>query len=220
MRNPLAIVLVSLSIPATASASDGFNVLPLNSHAYGTTYEELAQGWWVWGMQGPNNPVLDETGEYCAEGQSGHVWYLAGTFGGEVERTCTVPTGTALFFPVHNTIWAQFPEDPDYTTEELHQILWDAYLGNTCDMWASVDGVEIEDLWDYLVISDPFVFEMDDGNIWTGEAGEFYPSVADGYHVLLTPLPAGEHEVVFGAEVSCGTEDEYTIQATYYLTVE
>jgi hypothetical protein len=46
-----------------------------------------------------NNHLLDTTGEDCAAAQSSNVWFLVGTFGsGSATRTCTVPTGTALFF--------------------------------------------------------------------------------------------------------------------------
>jgi hypothetical protein len=49
----------------------------------------------------PRIPSSRRRGEQCAGGQSGKVWYLAGTVGsGSVTRTCTVPTGRALFFPI------------------------------------------------------------------------------------------------------------------------
>src|SRR4028118_412392 len=36
----------------------------------------------------------------------GKKWFLAGSFDGSaVERTCTMPVGTQLFFPVFNYIW-------------------------------------------------------------------------------------------------------------------
>ena len=41
-----------------------------------------------------------------AKGQPGGVWFLAGSFGGRVTRTCTVPAGTPLVFPLVNLIGA------------------------------------------------------------------------------------------------------------------
>ena len=38
-------------------------------------------------------------------GQSGSVWFLAGIFGGgSATRTCAVPAGKALYFPVLNSV--------------------------------------------------------------------------------------------------------------------
>src|ERR1700682_1095100 len=39
--------------------------------------------WWEWVLSQPfaTNPVLDLTGEQCANRQRGQVWFLAGSFG-------------------------------------------------------------------------------------------------------------------------------------------
>ena len=60
------------------------------------------------------NPVTDTTGAACAAGQPrGPVWFLAGTFGGDpVTRTCRVPSGRALLFPVANNGYFAFLDDP------------------------------------------------------------------------------------------------------------
>ena len=55
------------------------------------------------------NPLLDQTGQNAALGQSGEVWFLAGTTGGSAERTVTVPPGKALFFPIVNNLWINIP---------------------------------------------------------------------------------------------------------------
>ena len=52
----------------------------------------------------------DTTGEFASLGQSGPVWFLAGTFGSTVTRTVTIPAGKTLFFPILNTIWINIPE--------------------------------------------------------------------------------------------------------------
>jgi hypothetical protein len=84
--------LMTLTTPArTAHSDDG---LP-----------QLAAQFVQWSLSIPTdvNPVLDQTGEFCMVGQQGPVWFLAGTFfGGTVTRSCTVPEGTTLFFPVIN----------------------------------------------------------------------------------------------------------------------
>jgi hypothetical protein len=64
-----------------------------------------AQGaWWSWAAGSPSgrNPVEDTTGEFCAAEQPDGLWFLAGTFGGAVSRTCEVPAGRTIVAPVVN----------------------------------------------------------------------------------------------------------------------
>src|SRR5690348_896589 len=84
-------------------------VIPPNAAPHGKTYGEWSAAWSKWAYEAPDgkNPVLDTTGANCAVGQSGHVWFLAGTFfvgpqTGPAVRTCTIPPGQMLFFPIGN----------------------------------------------------------------------------------------------------------------------
>jgi hypothetical protein len=114
-----AALLAMVVLPAQPASATNENptVLPPTSHAFGATYAEWNNRWWQWAAStpAPQNPVADTTGEHCEEGQSGRVWYLAGTVGsGSVTRTCTVPTGRALFFPIINSFCAADPgTNPD-----------------------------------------------------------------------------------------------------------
>jgi hypothetical protein len=103
------VVLSALAFLTTPAPAQDRNlnpgVQPINSKPHGLSYGEWSARWWQWILSIPaeTNPNLDTTGENCGEGQSGHVWYLAGSFGGgPYLRTCTVPTGTSLFFPILN----------------------------------------------------------------------------------------------------------------------
>src|SRR5262249_9630524 len=81
-------------------------ILSPDSRPYGRTYGEWSATWWQWAfsIQTPDNPLLDETGAKCGVGQSGPVFFLAGVINvsGSAERTCSVPSGRALFFPILN----------------------------------------------------------------------------------------------------------------------
>ena len=105
--------MASLVTAASAKKNKNPGVLPPQSSPHGKTYGEWGAAWWEWAASIPadSNPLLDQTGESCHEGQSGKVFFLAGTFGETgVVRECTIPTGTALFFPIVNVVaWA--PED-------------------------------------------------------------------------------------------------------------
>ena len=62
-----------------------------------------------------SQPLLQEK---CLwrKSQSGPVWFLAGTFGGKAERTCTIPSGKAILFPPINTE-CSYKENPMLKTE-------------------------------------------------------------------------------------------------------
>lgn len=107
----IAVLVAAVVGGAPAVAATGPGVLPVTTHAYGAGYAELSGQWWQWALAGTAaaNPVADPTGANCAVRQTRSVWFLAGTFGGAATRSCSVPSGTALSFPVVNTIWANDP---------------------------------------------------------------------------------------------------------------
>ena len=108
-------VSLSFAPPAQAGRNDNPGIVPIQANAHGQSYGAWAAAWWRWAIaiEAPRNPIADETGEFCALGQKGKVWFLAGTWGNEVHRECTIPKGTALFFPLANNVWAQFKTDPE-----------------------------------------------------------------------------------------------------------
>ena len=77
-----------------------------NAYAQSDDLSELTAQWWQWAISIPTtaNPLLDMTGGNCLVGQHGSVWFLAGNSGGTATRQCSVPEGTALFFPVANYV--------------------------------------------------------------------------------------------------------------------
>ena len=124
----LGIAVVSLISSGNALAStvgaEYPRVAPPQSQPYGASYGEWGAAWWQWALAQPAsaNPLFDSTGEYCGAGQSGQVWFLAGTFGGSAERTCTVPAGRALLLPVLNIAYIRDPGET-ITVEEMRQTI-------------------------------------------------------------------------------------------------
>lgn len=80
-------------------------VYPPDSILYGKAYGEWSEEWWKWILSIPesSNPPLDETGEFCAEGQSGDIWFLASSWVGVTKLEYEVPAGKAIFIPIINT---------------------------------------------------------------------------------------------------------------------
>ncbi|WP_307813409.1 hypothetical protein [Streptomyces sp. N35] len=76
----------------------------------------LAGRWWQWALSAPDelSPVRDETGEHAAWNQPDDLWFLAGTYGGKVVRTCAIPADRPVFFPVFNiqTVRGRIDQEP------------------------------------------------------------------------------------------------------------
>ncbi|GHG54092.1 signal protein [Streptomyces griseocarneus] len=72
----------------------------------GTGSGELQARWWRWTEAAPENanPIDDEDGHLCGDNQASDVWFLAGTHGGAARRTCRMPSGIPVAFPLVNRI--------------------------------------------------------------------------------------------------------------------
>lgn len=218
--------------PSTANAQESMGntttigtveVFTPNSKPYNKTYEEWNQKWWEWAQIEAieSNPIHDPTGENCAVNQADpNVWFLAGTTGGSVERSCTIPASKAIFFPLLNTECST-AEDPSLTTEEA---LRDCARNNAPDrarivLKASVDGQEIPDLVKYWTESSLYNYTLPADNIWGAPAGPTQ-EVAAGYYVMLKPLPPGTHIIQFsGANVDIGGTQTFATEVIYHLTL-
>jgi hypothetical protein len=115
-----ALLVVSAVFPINAGA---------DSHAQvnGATIGDWSAKWWQWALQIPagSNPLLDQTGANCGQGQKGPVWFLAGTFypiNYPVTRNCNIPRGKSIFFPIANYVWVQtYLDDPNNTETDYRQ---------------------------------------------------------------------------------------------------
>jgi hypothetical protein len=199
----LVLALLLVSLPAKAASNPNPGILPPNANAFGTSYSQLAADWWNWALAGPDgsNVLQDTTGALCGLNQTGKVWFLGGALNsGTVERTCTVPLGKAIFFPVAN--YFNSAEKPDYTsTLQKARDYWQANLESAS---ATIDGREVADLSSYYVESPDFLLVLPQNNILdvpagSAPAGSYSPSAAVGYHLLLAPLSRGQHELHFDA---------------------
>lgn len=198
-------------------------------------YFDLAKGWILWAHQQPwsTGPVKDTTGAACALGQSGDTWFLAGTTGGPVERTCTIPANTSLYFPLIN-FWVMPPASFTDEEQELKHYLqqFSAFFKQlrheTCNLEARLDGEEIlpdqealdEALW--VSVLDPFPVQLDADN-FSGSSVLVRPHTAtNGHYALFEPLSPGEHLLEFGGARCKGDSDHLTFEthATYHLHVE
>jgi hypothetical protein len=217
-------ILMSAVFNIHFARADNLNpgVFALDSKPYGSTYGQWAANWWDWlsSIPAENNPVGDKTGKNCALAQKGPIWFLPGTSGGTLERTCTVPAGKALFLVILDAECSnkEFPKLK--TEEEFLKCARDLNQGATLS--ANIDGVDIKNLDKYRVESPMFNMTFPPDNILGQKAG---PTIAksEGWYLILEPLSAGTHDIQFGGSVlanpSTGTES-YTTGVTYHLIVK
>jgi hypothetical protein len=192
---------------------------------------ELAAAWTQWAYSkpaaespliGPNedHPVYSE--EQCdgtpLSTTQGKTWFLAGTPDSSVvERTCTMPVGTKLFFPVVSASF--FITEPGeneqiaraFVTNRINAVEDDPDLS----IVVTVDGKEINSNRIVRAQTPFFSLTFEAGNIFSVPPGA-YTTISDGLWVALPPLPPGEHTIHFKMDRGPG---DFSQDNTYNLTV-
>ncbi len=200
-------------------------VAPPQSRPHGHTYAEWARSWEQWLVRIPaaSSPLADETGASCRSGQAGSVWYLAGNYGGATTRDCTIPTGTALFFPLINYLYVGYDSDPpDQDYAALSQIV--ASYIDGAQVTAEIDGrpVAVSDAYRVTSANGPMLLPVD--NMFGATAAECHAGpggllhcpfgVNNGYYLFVEPLAAGLHTIHF-----TGGVPGFALDVTYHLRV-
>ena len=215
-RVVLSVVVCAVSLAAGGSALAD-KVSPVNSNPYGLSYGEWSARQWQWVFSLPvdAHPLFDTAD--CSEGNSGKVWFLGGTFAalelepgvflGEADRTCTIPSGTALFFPLINAECSEI-EGNGSTEEELRECAnFFADFIDPSSVFLEINGEEVAGAEDLRVESPLFTFgPLPDNNILQAfgldaPEGATSPAVGDGYFAMVKPLPVGTHELHFGGRL-------------------
>ncbi len=199
---------ISYSSPSSSTNSTDSNEIELFgtvSSPYGLTYGEWTARWWQWAYSIPRqvHPAYDDSGKYCAEGQGGPVWFLAGTYEHPAERYCTIPAGKAILLPILNSecSYAEFPSlDSEGELRQCAKQMQDSVV----HLEASIDGVSISGLGQYRLQSLLFNFTLSENNILGLPVNTTTEAVSDGNWLFLKPPPIGKHVIYFkgGLEAS------------------
>jgi hypothetical protein len=243
MRRFIAVLAVcvclvcGLSGPAASARTEKARVIPPWAHPFGKSYGQWSAAWWQWAYQTPvdangpageQNPLTVGSGPIdCSYGQSGKVWFLAGTYlsttgsGGVVQskadRSCTkpIPAGIVLMIPVLNAEWDNVacpPAAPTSYTEQQLRTLAKQAQDTAHDMSVQIDGRPVRHISGpntaYRVTSPLFQYRIPQDNLFSTQfvCNEPYPAghvpppgaVADGVFVMLAPLAPGEHFLKWG----------------------
>lgn len=209
--------LVALGLTPVRSHADVV-ILPPHSIIEGRSIGEYtADAWrWIFSFSSPGDPLTDPTGAAANRDQSGPVFFVAGTAGGGAVRTFTVPADRYLLIPLLNAELSQL-ELGDFSLTEAQVRAEVNGLADLIDeLHASIDGVPVPNLFDYREESPAFEYFAAPNNVIGVPTGDSGIAVADGYWLMLAPIPVGEtHTINFGGAV---TAFDFRIDVTSTIT--
>lgn len=221
-------LVAAACVVSLLAANTNPGVAPPNSNPLGASYARWGAAWWQWVFSlhatTPPNPLLATGNVDCSYGQLGQVWFLAGTnVPGTISRSCKVPTGTWLFFPVLNAWADNVAVNPPLSVAQLQALA--ASFADASELHASIDGVPVQNLFSYRAAYAPFSYSVPatdnmlqffganvPGTDWPTTF--IFPAASDGYWLMLEPLTPGVHTINFG-----GTAPGFPIDITYTITV-
>jgi hypothetical protein len=225
-----ALAIGSMAGEARAQGPATPGVAPPQSKPYGASYGEWAAQWWQWAYSFPADlfPSAQSGLVDLSLHQSGHVWFLAGTAGGgPVTRTGTIPSGTALFFPIVNYLNDYPCPDPNFQPapgQSLEDFLTqgaEAVIAATTALEVVVDGRPLEDPFGYRATSGLFKFTADPSLIAFDPCvtGSEQFGVTDGYWVMLHPLSVGAHTISIYGRLDFPDGSSFVVDVTYDIQV-
>jgi hypothetical protein len=185
-------------------------------------YGQWSAVWWQWAanISKPHSPLDDPSGANCAVNQKGPVWFLAGNSGGTSTRNCTVPADKGILFSILNAECSTVERDGT-TEQELRACAVDL-INHVTETAASVDGTAVNlgrpSKGNFRFQSPLFEITFAPDNAFGVPAGTG-SSVADGFWVLVKPLPAGPHTIDFHGKAVFADGSTFQIDLHYALTV-
>ncbi len=207
-----ASLVAGLLLTGPAARAQEALAVPPDEPVAGRTQAQWSQAWWQWAasFDRAESPVADRTGRLCDRKQGGEVWFLAGTYGTRrTVRTCTVPAGRFLFFPLVNYIVMPSLREP-ITCDEARTRAAELTHGAGA-LVVDVDGERVTGLLGHRQAT----AECFDLAALSETGARIYPSAANGYYVMLKPPPPGRHVIHLG-----GILPNIVQAVTYTLIVE
>lgn len=220
IRNVVISVVLLLGAVSTvvyARSNANPSVFPPNARVRGHTYGEWSAIWWqyVFSLPMDQNPLVGATGTACAYKRFGNVVVVVVDPLSPEPIECEVPAGTLLFLDILSAECSNVEEPPFYggNEEELRACAQSFLL---TDLEASIDGVAVQNLEQYIHLSPLFEFTLPENNILGVEAGSNAQSISNGAHLMLKPLKPGEHTVHFHASYP---DLDFTVDTNYHIIV-
>jgi hypothetical protein len=188
------------AVCAASGARGAVVIVPGGSTVAGKSIGEWTADWWNWSTAGPGNVFADADGSVATQNQTAPVFFVAGTQGGApVTRSFEIPAGKFVLFPLINIIVANGPDPGFASTQEEANAFGDTGI-DPAKLFANLDGVDAADLASHREKSPVnFTWTVQPG---TGQftPGTFTDANSDGYWLMLEPLDAGAHTLIFGGQ--------------------
>ena len=186
------LLLSSALSPLVADAGSPV-IVPATEAVAGRSQLDWSPAWWQWAhsFDRAESPVADKQGSRCHLKQEGAVWFLAGTYGTKrTIRTCTVPAGKYLFFPLIN--YVIYPR-------EGYPLTCDQARKRSADLTDDPSALVLEidgTIYEHLRVHRQSTRKCFD--LAAPAGGGLAPAAADGYYIMLRPLRRGTHTINFG----------------------
>ncbi|MEP6634928.1 MAG: hypothetical protein ABJA62_12050 [Luteimonas sp.] len=210
----LAAVLIASSLVAEAHGSaDAESSVLETGQVAGASLGTWTARWWQWALSQWITPYMDPDGRVCEVGQTGAVWFLAGTDGSyTANRTCAVPMDTYVLLPIINMLYKN-PIKGNQRPCAALQV--DAAVNNDHIVSAVVllDGHSLGDIKTHRVRS---------GGCFQLDQGEETPQLAaaDGYWLMLKPLSRGRHTLTVGANYGAAEKGYGAMQQNFEYVLD
>jgi serine/threonine protein kinase len=203
-------------------------VPPGDARLKGTSYGQWAGTWLKWALETPLtnlatgavHPWIDSRRFDVRELQSGDVWFLGAAFG-KIRRSCEIPEGKSLFFPLFVVECSSLEAPPFYgKTADDQAAMAEYWADHIVNPFCEIDGVRLSNLDAYRIQSRQIGFTAPAPWIQGKKGGKGTVS-GEGYFVFLSPLALGRHTLRFGGVVRFSKpEDEVNMQGEIDITYE
>jgi hypothetical protein len=201
--------------PASACPSEGSGgggggtprVVPVEARPFGKSYAEWSALWWqtIYSIPFDDNPLATGDCHAGSGGPNGQVAFIAAPLGPDISSVCSVQEGQAILFPLSSFANdypcpdPSFEPAPGQSLEDFLREGAEALIDLVESVSLRIDGKEVRNLSRNRVGSDLFLIDGDPSLTATFDpcvTGEPQPAVSDGYWVMITPLPPGEHSLL------------------------
>lgn len=217
------------------------NVFSVKSSPYGTSFQEWTQKWWQWYLTVPkqNNHNFETIAGYipvdCSylQNASSPVFFVPFVLKEKgqpaAEATCVVPHDKAIMIGIDNGLMDY--GDPRAQPKTVDKITEIVRKSNEfpVEFDITLDGkpLNLTNEEKDRVTSTPFNITLPDNNIWNESPHTPFLAVADGWYLVLKPLPPGNHVLHYTtgyqippAAVGAANTEGYIQDVTYNLVVK
>lgn len=207
----LCALLAAATLPAAAAdTAPPIAIIDADEIVFDRSQVEWAESYlqWIASFARGSSPSSDTTGAQCGAKQGGEVWFLASSDGTQaVVRDCAIPPGKTLFVPLFSATERSNSGQPNCAAMARQAA---GALAHVSRLEMTIDGRPVGGLQNHRQpTGECFALDARQASRSATKA-----AVADGYYVMLQPLPPGPHTIVVEARI-----DGTTLSTTYHLDV-